>query len=128
MLALWPKDFHAAPVELRCLSFERPVHHCRGLVLTGDAALFLPKWLLYLIENIRARQTHVSRSRSLRRSSSYRDLTRRHHTVNNSCNSFQNRRRRKAVTLIAGVDITARSTVGGLNFWLHLAKSGCRGL
>jgi hypothetical protein len=59
MLALWPKDFHAAPVELRCLSFERPVHHCRGSVLTGDAALFLPKRLLYLIENIRARQTNV---------------------------------------------------------------------
>ena len=41
------------------MTFCAPVD-CRGFFCSyGDASLFLPERLLYLVENIRARQTHV---------------------------------------------------------------------
>jgi hypothetical protein len=44
--------------------------------------------------------------------------------VNNFRDSFQNRRRRKAVTLMPSANIMARSMAGGLNFGLYVAGSG----
>ena len=91
-------------------------------IIYGDASLFLPERLLYLVENIRARQTHVCQIPFIEAFEfvSGPDALPPHR--DNFCDLF--RRRRKAVTLMASADIMARSMAGGPNFGLYVAESG----